>query len=187
MSKTNFNALPDRLRFTLLAILMLIVTAASPCLAATDAYVVFSSDSRELKSTISALLKKSLKVKTYNVDILALSDYSGKQKVIAKFSRATVVVILGDKPLDELKGAKFSSHLIVTSASGDDLASDKLKVYLVAKGTDISSIGSRDSVVNVASTSDLGVEPKTGSVFMLAPALPTEQAIDSLTKLLLGR
>ena len=149
MSKTNFNALPDRLRFTLLAILMLIVTAASPCLAATDAYVVFSSDSRELKSTISALLKKSLKVKTYNVDMLALSDYSGKQKVLAKFSRATVVVILGDKPLDELKGAKF--------------------------------------VVNVASTSDLGVEPKTGSVFMLAPALPTEQAIDSLTKLLLGR
>ena len=60
MSKTNFNALPDRLRFTLLAILMLIVTAASPCLSATDAYVVFSSDSRELKSTISALLKKSL-------------------------------------------------------------------------------------------------------------------------------
>jgi hypothetical protein len=131
----RYTARPHQQLLALVAFAIFSITFVSPCLAATDVYVVFSgSESNALKKAVSASLKKALKVKTYNVDMLALADYSGKQKVIAKFSRATVVVFLGDRPLNELKGASFGAHMVITSGAGDDLSTDKIKVYAISKG-----------------------------------------------------
>lgn len=170
----------------LLLALALVLGYSSQCLAATDVYVVFSSKSTALKKTVAAALKETLSVKTYNVDMLALADYSGKQKVIAKFSRAGVSVILGDAPLDALKGSSFGSHLIITSGAGDELASNKMKVYAIPKGASIPGV-SQDQVVEVSAATALSGGLKSGYVYVLDSGLSMEDAIKALVTGLLGQ
>lgn len=160
---------------------------ASPGLAATDVYVVFASESSQLKKELSTPLKKVMHVKTYNVAMLALADYSGKQKVIAKFSRANVVVILGDKPLEALSGSTFASHLIVVSNADNDLSSEKIKVYVVPKGSHLSAIGSRNNWIGISTESALGGDVKSGNVYVITPPLAIDRAIAKLVKSLIGK
>ena len=66
---------------------------------AVDVYVVYSGREGNLRKSVTNVMSSNLSVKSYNVDLLALADYSGKQKAVGKISRASVVIIVGSRPL----------------------------------------------------------------------------------------
>jgi len=79
--------------------------------------------------------------KAYNVDLLAVSDYSGKQKVLAKFSGARLVVILRDASMLILDGSTVNTRLMIVNSVKKTVRSDESMVYVVTKGTDLTNLG----------------------------------------------
>lgn len=94
----------------------LIIFLFSLTLSATDAYIAYSSKDKALKSRIEKALS-SLKVKSYNANLLAVADYSGKQKAVGKLERASIVILVGQKVQDIFKGHKFSKKIISVDAA----------------------------------------------------------------------
>ncbi len=95
---------------------------------ATDIYLVYSGKDKGVSKELKKALPSDLKVKSYNVDLLAMADYSGKQKAIAKLSRAKLVVLIKEKPKEVLGEAKFPAVIEVDGSKGDvDAIVAKLK------------------------------------------------------------
>ena len=120
----------------LFSLLGMSVTAAS----AQDVYVVYSGKDRAFKNQIVGAFPANLKVKQYNADLLALADYSGKQKAATKISRAEVVVIIGDKPMTILKKVKIKSNVLIVRSVKRDVKSTGAMLYVVSSRTDISGL-----------------------------------------------
>ena len=108
-------------------------------------------------------------------------------KLVARFSRAKVVVILGDRPLEVLRGATFRSHLIIVSGASNNLSSDKIKVYAVPKGTDTLRIGASDRVAQVSMASALTSNLESGQIYVIDSPLSMDHAIASLVTALLEK
>ena len=125
---------------------------------AQDVYIVYSGKDRTLKQKVANAFPKTMKVKEYNVDLLALADYSGKQKAITKVSRADVVVIVGDKAMDILKRTKIKGHLLIVGTTKNDVKATEKKIHLVGHRTDVSKLSG--SKLNVKQKSDLDDEDK---------------------------
>lgn len=111
--------------------------------AGVDAYVLYDGKSKSEKTKFLENLPKAIAVKSYNVDLLAVADYSGKQKALAKFQKASVVVILFDGPMKVLKGSTVKKDLVIVNSVMATVKSSTWRVYVVAKGADISKIGKR--------------------------------------------
>lgn len=122
---------------------------------AVDAYVLYDGKSKKEKKTFLAALPKALSVKSYNVDLLAVADYSGKQKAISKFQKASVVVILLDGPMKVLKGSTVKKDLIIVNSKMATVKSDSWRLHVLAKGTDISKIGKRLKTLEASKTDAL--------------------------------
>ena len=123
--------------------MLLGVLVAPSTVSAVDAYVLYDGKSKKEKKTFLASLPKAISVKSYNVDLLAVADYSGKQKAISKFQRASVIVILLDGPMKILKGATVKKDLIVVNSKMTTVKSGSWRLHVLAKGTDISKLGKR--------------------------------------------
>lgn len=91
---------------------LLIMALPQPSFASNiDIYLVYSGSEKAIAKSLKKSLSKDYKVKTYNVDMLALADYSGKQKVASKLAKARLVVLIKDKPKEILSGMSFKSIL----------------------------------------------------------------------------
>ena len=172
-------------RFVAAALVLFLLLGMSAAAAAQDVYVVYSGKDRAFKDQIVGGFPAGVNVKQYNADLLALADYSGKQKVIAKLSRAKVILILGDKPLNALTGSTFASHLIVNSGHGNDLASRKTKVHAVTHGTDTSTLEASGNLVVITSAA-LERAPRAGDVFIIPSGVPVDKALAALVQGLLN-
>ena len=100
-----------------------------------DVYVVYSGRSRAAKKELLSKLSKDLSVSTYNVDLLALADYSGRQKAVAKIERAPVIVFLGDGPNRYLKGSRFRRDILMVQTVRKDVRSSGWILYIVDSET----------------------------------------------------
>ncbi len=100
-----------------------------------DVYVVFSGKNKGDKSKIKKLLPKELPVKYYNVDLLALADYSGKQKAIAKLERAKIIVLIKDAAMELLQGAFFRSNLVIVESCKNTVISENSTFYVLGNDT----------------------------------------------------
>ena len=98
-----------------------------------DIYVVYSGTSKKDKKGLKKVIPKSLRTKYYNADLLAVADYSGKQKAISKFNRAKIVIIVGDAPMHLLDGARLSKKLIIFNSKLMTISSDAPSYYLLDK------------------------------------------------------
>ena len=78
---------------------------------ATDIYLVYGGSDKASMKEIKKALPGDLKVKSYNVDMLAMADYSGKQKAVSKLSRAKVVVLINGKAQEALGEEGFPSKV----------------------------------------------------------------------------
>ncbi len=142
-----------------------------------DVYVVYAGKHKGVKTQLLKVFPKDLSVKTYNVDLLAVSDYSGKQKVLAKFGTARVVVILLDASMQVLRGSTVKADLMIVESVETTVKSDLWTLYVVSKGTDLSKLGKAVKLLNATKPADLAdaevirsskvviVDEKTLSVF----------------------
>lgn len=120
-----------------------------------DVYVVYGGGDRAAKNELVAALPDGLSVKSYNSNLLALADYSGKQKVLSKLETASVVVILSEAPLEYLEGRLSNADLLIVSSVSSALTSEGRTIHVVSSGTNVSSLGSGVTTLNVASEADL--------------------------------
>lgn len=120
-----------------------------------DVYVVYSGKGKKEKDQLIKSLPKDFSVKVYNADLLAIADYSGKQKAIAKLGKAQIVVVLQDTPMKILKGSEVTSDLLVVGSLMKTVKSNKKLLYVVAKGTDLSSLKGKVRTLIVSGERDL--------------------------------
>lgn len=123
--------------------------------AATDVYLVYAGKNRKLKAEIFGELSGPFSVKTYNVGLLGLADYSGVQKVVSKISKAKTVVLLYDTAAEAFKGSTIKTDLILVNSVKTNLKSQKKIFYIIDSRTDISKIGKELKTSIISSIADL--------------------------------
>ncbi len=116
-----------------------------------DVYIVYSGKNKKDQKQLKGVLPQNLTVKSYNVDLLVLADYSGKQKVIAKLGRARVIVILHDRPMEILEGSKVKTNLLVVKSAKGTVNSEGWTLHVVSKGTALTG-----KALEAAKEGDLG-------------------------------
>jgi len=84
---------------------------------AQDIYIVYAGTDKNIQKELKSVLSENFKVKSFNVGLLAMADYTGKQKAITKISKAKVVVLINEKPAELLGDAEFASVVTVSSSS----------------------------------------------------------------------
>lgn len=88
---------------------------ASAVAHAADLYVVYAGKDKDLKARVIKEVSPELQVKSYNIDLLALADYSGKQKVAAKLQQAQFIVFTSNRakaPFESFSGIADRSAII---------------------------------------------------------------------------
>jgi len=100
-------------------------------------------------------MPKNIKVKAYNADLLAVADYSGIQKAVAKFEKAGVIVVLRDRPVQMLKGATVSKDLIIVNSGKQGVKSSRWTIYLLDNAADLSLFGAGAKRKTVTTMDDL--------------------------------
>ena len=154
-----------------------------------DVYVAYSGKNKADKNALKKAFRNDISVKFYNVDLLAVADYSGKQKAIGKFERAKIIVILKDSPMELLQGAKLNTDLIIVQSVKNSVQSEKLNLYLVSKGTDLTALGGRAKTHNASNEGDLsdaGVLRSLDVVLVDETSLDINKAVDLIVNKLLG-
>ena len=126
-------------------------TASAHAAGDLDVYILYAGKDSSEKNELMKHLNEKLNVKKYNVDLLALADYSGKQKAVARFGRAKVVVAVKDSPVKILKRTKVGSDLLITASTFKGMGSKRKTLRVVMKGTDLKKLGDVKTVeVNTA-------------------------------------
>lgn len=120
-----------------------------------DVYVLYSSKEKGDKDDIIEALGDDLEIKSYGTDKLKLSDYSGKQKAIAKIDAAELVILLGDGSSKILKDAKFKSPVIILRSAGRKAFSQDWNLNIVEEGTDVKDLPHSKDHVSVGSVKEL--------------------------------
>ena len=85
---------------------------------AVDVYLVYSSADKGLQKRFKKSLVPELSVRSYNIDLLALADYSGRQKALAKILKAGLVVIIKARPR-EIIGELSAANIIYVEGTED--------------------------------------------------------------------
>ena len=139
-----------------LCLLLLEVSHGPPAWAqGVDVYMVYSGKNRTEKNLIQDALPKALSIKTYNVDLLVLADYSGKQKVVARLEKARMILILQDSPMDVLKGSRVKKTLLVVKSLKKTVKSEKWMLHVMATGTDLGKLKSKVKILKAIKKEDL--------------------------------
>ena len=154
-----------------------------------DAYVIYAGKNRKETEAFLKNLPKDLSVKTYNSDLLAVADYSGKQKALTKLERASVIVMFSDEPLKLLRGAMLKSNLVIVQSVLAEVRSGARRLYVLSKGTDYSKLANVDKTLDATKPETLNnsenlegidiilVDDKKLDIF-LAASLVTRTVLD---------
>jgi hypothetical protein len=86
-----------------------------------DIFVVYSGEDKAINKAVKGALKESYQVKSYNVDLLALADYTGKQKVTSKISKAKLVVFVKSEARATIGEKGISNFLEVQDGSPETI------------------------------------------------------------------
>ena len=100
-----------------------------------DVYVAYSGKDKKDKRALKKAFPANLSVKFYNVDLLALADYSGKQKAIAKLEKAKVIVFVKDALHELLEGSTFKKDIVIFNSAKNGVQSEGKTLYIALKGT----------------------------------------------------
>ncbi len=170
-----------------ISMLLFIMSFSTPLVwGAADVYLIYSGKNKADKNLFKKAFPKDLKVKAYNADLLAVADYSGIQKAVSKFDKASVIVILNDRPMEMLKDAKLKKTLIIVHSVKEGFTSESLRLYVLKEGTDFSTLGESIRKKNVASMDDLADEKEIRAADVLLideKTLEIQQVVSQLIKM----
>lgn len=139
----------------LLGVFLCLSIEAPTVWSAVDAYVIYGGKNKAEKKMFLTKLPKEISVKSYNIDLLAVADYSGKQKALAKIQKASVIVLLLDQPMKILKGSTLKPDLIIVQSAMRTVESEALTLYVLRKGTDFSLEGKGVKILEAKQPEDL--------------------------------
>lgn len=98
------------------ALLILFGSFALPSYAlATDVFLVYVGGGKSTQQSIKQALPAELKVKSYNASLLAMADYSAKQKAVAKVTKAKLVVFITARPKRLLNDPSIDNSVTIES------------------------------------------------------------------------
>ena len=84
-----------------------------------DLYVLYTSGNRVEKDELLSALPGDISVKVYNTNLLALADYSVKQRTMTKLETARIVVILSAGPMEHLQGRLSGPDVVIFNSAED--------------------------------------------------------------------
>ena len=176
---------------TILAAFVVFSGLTAPALTArqVDVYIVYASSDRDAKNELTGALPDGLSVKSYNSNLLALADYSGKQKALSKLERASVVVILNDAPLDHLSGRLGDANVLLVNTVGTELTSDRRTIHVLDSGTDVGALGRNMTALNVSGEADLADRTRVEAaniIFVDIGILTASRGLSLIIQSLLG-
>jgi hypothetical protein len=149
-----------------------------------DVYLVYSGRARAEKNAIAEALASHLNVTEYNADLLALADYSGKQRVIARMGRARVVVVVSDRAMELVGGGETAAVLVVVGSGSDTFASTSGTSYVVRSET---SVSARGTVRSINALSDImASDAASGGVFTVDSSVGLGEAAAAVVDRILG-
>lgn len=154
-----------------------------------DVYVVYSGRDRADKNELMRALPEELSVKAYNADLLAIADYSGKQKTIAKLETASVVVILNVAPMEHLEGILASTDVLIVNAVEARVRSERRTIHVLARGTLEGTVAPNLSTINATAEGDLAnaAAVSAADVIVVSEArLDMDRAVSLIIQRLLG-
>ena len=123
----------------------------------TDVYVVYSRATKADKNQLLKAFSKSYSVKAYMADLLVVADYSAKQKILARFGSARLVVLLPGVAVETLKGSTIRAPVLIANRGIDRLvASNAWIVNVAVKGPGLENLGDDAKVLEISSEADLG-------------------------------
>lgn len=120
-----------------------------------EVYVVYSGKNKDERNALLEKLSGKFRVKTYNVDLLAVADYSGKQKVLAKLSQAPIIIFMKDTPSKILKGNKVNRTLLLVKTVSQGVRSTTWSLHVLEKGAELGPLGNKE-LLEVSTMDDLG-------------------------------
>ena len=120
-----------------------------------DVYVIYSRDSKADKVDLVEDLSRSYAVKSYNSDLLVVADYSAKQKAVARFSSARIVILLAGRSFEVLKGSTIRAPLLIANSAQSPVDSDAGKIHVVTRGTDLKNLGDGAKIVEITDEASL--------------------------------
>ena len=127
-------------------------SSASPSWAQ-DVYVIYPGKDKVAKEQLVSALPSRLKVKSYNVNLLAIADYSAKQKILLKIQRAKIIIMLHDRTMEILDGTKVKKDLLIVQSSRTSVDSESWKAHIVGKTADMAEL--KGQVLKVGQPQDL--------------------------------
>ncbi len=151
-----------------------------------DVYVVYSGRDGGLRNQVVGAMPGNLDVKTYNVDLLALADYSGKQKAVSKISRAGVVVIVGSRPMQLLNKTKIKSNLLVVGSTSTGVKATEARIYVLGQGASAAGLGSSLSVSSREDFDDRRKVQSAGAVLVDESGMTVMEAVALIAQSLVG-
>jgi len=151
-----------------------------------DVYVVYSGRDGGLRNQVVSAMSRNLDVKTYNVDLLALADYSGKQKAVSKISRAGVVVIVGSRPMQLLNKTKIKSNLLVVGSTSTGVKATEARIYVLGQGSSAAGLGSLLSVSSPEDLDDRRKVQSAGAVLVDESGMTVMEAVALIAQILVG-
>ena len=177
---------------TILAAFVAFFGLTAPALTArqVDVYIVYASSDRDAKNELLGALPEGMSAKSYNSNLLALADYSGKQKALSKLERASVVVILNDAPLDHLSGRLADAVVLLVNTIGTELTSNRRTIHVLDSGTDVGALGGNVTAINASGESDLADRTRVEAaniIFVDVGTLTTSRTLSLIIQRLLGR
>jgi hypothetical protein len=102
------------LKFCTVSLLIFAGSFAAPVYSAgTDIFLVYVGADKKIQKSVKSALPAELKVKTYNASLLAMADYSGKQKAVSKITKAKLVVFITGKPVALLSDSSIPNSVTI--------------------------------------------------------------------------
>jgi hypothetical protein len=102
------------LKFCTVSLLIFAGSFAAPVYSAgADIFLVYVGADKKIKKSVKSALPAELKVKSYNASLLAMADYSGKQKAVSKITKAKLVVFITGKPAALLSDSSIPNSVTI--------------------------------------------------------------------------
>lgn len=157
-----------------LFVLLLLALPASPSVAS-EVFVFMSMKDGELWSQVEPGLQGS-EVIRYSVDLLAVADYSARQKAVARSSGSRLALVAGPRAGEILEGASFRVPVLAVQVAGDLEAPGHVVVHLhLGEGGELSQ--------RIASLEEIAQVPLEGRLRLeLAPGLGLAPAVRALVE-----
>ena len=155
-----------------------------------DVYILYDSSDRDAKNELVGALPEGMSTKSYNSNLLALADYSGKQRTLSKLERASVVVILSDATLDHLSGRLADAIVLLVNTISTGLTSDRQTIHVLDSGTDVGALGGNMTAINASGEADLADRTRVEAaniIFVNVGTLTTSRTLSLIIQRLLGR